>query len=50
AFCKALLEKAGIVATPGVGFGPSGEGCVRFTLTVEEPEIREALSRMRRFF
>ena len=50
AFCKALLEKAGIVATPGVGFGPSGEGYVRFTLTVEEPEIREALSRMRRFF
>ena len=49
-FCKDLLEKTGIVATPGVGFGPAGEGYVRFTLTVAEPEIREALARMRKVF
>ena len=49
-FCRDLLEKAGIVATPGVGFGAPGEGYVRFTLTVPEPEIREALIRMRKFF
>jgi len=48
AFCKHLLEKAGIVATPGVGFGPSGEGYVRFALTVAEPEIREAVARMKK--
>lgn len=47
-FCKNLLEKTGIVATPGVGFGKPGEGYVRFTLTVQEPEIREAISRMRK--
>lgn len=47
-FCKDLLEKAGVVATPGVGFGASGEGYVRFALTVPEPGIREALSRMRK--
>lgn len=49
-FCKELLEGAGIVATPGVGFGPSGEGYARFTLTVPEPEIREALARMKKVF
>ncbi len=49
-FCKRLLENAGIVATPGVGFGPAGEGYVRFTLTVEEAEIREAIHRMRKGF
>jgi len=50
AFCKDLLEKTGIVATPGVGFGPAGEGYARFTLTVAEPEIREAITRMRKGF
>ena len=49
-FCKRLLENAGIVATPGVGFGPAGEGYVRFTLTVEEAQIREAIRRMRKGF
>jgi LL-diaminopimelate aminotransferase len=48
AFCKELLEKTGIVATPGVGFGAPGEGYIRFALTVAEPEIREALARMKK--
>lgn len=48
AFCKNLLETRGIVATPGVGFGAAGEGYVRFTLTVSEPEIREAIARMKK--
>jgi LL-diaminopimelate aminotransferase len=50
AFCKNLLEKTGIVTTPGVGFGASGEGYVRFALTVSEPEIREAIARMKKGF
>ncbi len=29
-----LLEEIGVVATPGSGFGPSGEGYIRFSLTV----------------
>lgn len=49
-FCKDLLEKTGVVTTPGVGFGQSGEGYVRFALTVPEPEIREALARMKKVF
>lgn len=50
AFCKELLETTGIVATPGVGFGAPGEGYVRFTLTVEEPQIKEAIGRMKKAF
>ena len=41
-----LLDEAGIVCTPGNGLGPSGEGYVRFALTVEVPRIKEALQRM----
>jgi LL-diaminopimelate aminotransferase len=47
-FCKNLLEKTGIVATPGVGFGAAAEGYVRFTLTVAEPDIHEAIRRMKK--
>lgn len=45
-FSKLLLEKAGIVATPGVGFGESGEGYVRFALTNPVERINEAVERM----
>lgn len=48
AFAKLLLEKAGIVATPGVGFGESGEGYVRFALTQPVERINEAVERMRK--
>jgi len=41
-----LLDEAGVVCTPGVGFGPSGEGYVRFALTVEESRMREAVERI----
>lgn len=41
-----LLDEAGIVCTPGNGLGPSGEGYVRFALTVEVPRIKEALQRL----
>lgn len=41
-----LLDQVGVVCTPGVGFGPSGEGYVRFALTVEEPRLREAVERI----
>ena len=41
-----LLEEADIVVTPGVGFGPSGEGYVRATLTVDEARLREAADRI----
>ena len=48
AFSARLLNEAGIVATPGVGFGASGEGYVRFAITRPVERIREAIERMRR--
>ncbi len=46
-FTKLLLKKAGIVATPGVGFGEYGEGYIRFALTQSVERIHEAVERMR---
>lgn len=47
-FVKLLLEKAHIVATPGIGFGPSGEGYIRFALTTSKERLQEAASRIAR--
>ena len=46
-FAKLLLEEAGIVATPGVGFGDTGEGYIRFALTKPVERIKEAVERMK---
>jgi len=42
-----LLEKAGIVATPGIGFGKNGEGFIRMTLTVGKERLAEAVERIK---
>ena len=47
AFSARLLNEAGIVATPGVGFGASGEGYVRFAITRPVDRIKEAIERIR---
>jgi LL-diaminopimelate aminotransferase len=47
-FAALLLEKSGIVATPGNGFGAPGEGYVRMALTVSKERIAEAVDRMTR--
>jgi LL-diaminopimelate aminotransferase len=47
-FAESVLRKADIVITPGVGFGPHGEGYVRMALTVPEPRLQEALRRLKR--
>ncbi|MCM8773004.1 MAG: LL-diaminopimelate aminotransferase [Candidatus Omnitrophica bacterium] len=49
-FVDFLLENGKIVATPGVGFGPSGEGYVRFSLTINESKIKEAIERMKKIW
>ncbi len=46
-FCKKLIEEAGIVVTPGSGFGPSGEGYFRIALTVEEESLKKVAKRLR---
>ncbi|MCD6575042.1 LL-diaminopimelate aminotransferase [Candidatus Aerophobetes bacterium] len=47
-FAQILLDKCGIVVTPGVGFGPSGEGYVRIALTVKEDKLKKALDRLKK--
>ena len=42
-FCMELLEKTGVLCTPGSSFGPSGEGYVRMALVAETDIIKEAL-------
>ncbi len=46
-FAKLLLEKAGVVVTPGAGFGQAGEGYVRFALTVDKARIGDAAKRIK---
>ena len=46
-FAATMLDKAGIVVTPGLGFGSGGEGFVRFALTRSKERIAEAIERMR---
>ena len=43
-FCLDLIEKAGVICTPGGSFGPLGEGYVRFALVLPPEKIREAVS------
>jgi LL-diaminopimelate aminotransferase len=45
-FATRLLEEAGVVVTPGVGFGPSGEGYYRIALTVSSERLAEAMARL----
>ena len=45
-FCARLLEEAGIVCTPGNGFGEPGEGYARMALTVDEKRLGEVLERL----
>ena len=47
-FASVLLEKANIVATPGVGFGSYGEGYFRMALTVPKERIKEAIGRLKK--
>lgn len=45
-FSIELLENAGVAVSPGVGFGPSGEGHVRFALVDDVGRIESAVDRM----
>jgi LL-diaminopimelate aminotransferase len=47
-FASLLLEKGGIVATPGNGFGEAGEGYIRMALTVDEKRMKEAIERLKK--
>lgn len=45
---KIFLEQANIVATPGVGFGETGEGYIRMTITATKERLNEAVERLKK--
>lgn len=47
AFCEELMEKAGVVVTPGASFGPSDEGHVRMALVLPPDQIALAVEAIR---
>jgi alanine-synthesizing transaminase len=47
-FCKMLVRDAEVAASPGVGFGPGGDGFVRFALIENEHRINQAVRNIRR--
>jgi LL-diaminopimelate aminotransferase len=49
-FADHLLEKAGIMVTPGHGFGKAGEGYVRFAFTSPAEDLQEAARRLAKLF
>lgn len=47
AFTARLLDQAGVVVAPGSGYGPSGEGYVRLSLTIPDARLEEGCARVR---
>ncbi|MDO5349389.1 MAG: aminotransferase class I/II-fold pyridoxal phosphate-dependent enzyme [Lachnospiraceae bacterium] len=47
-FVMDLLEKAGVIVTPGSAFGPSGEGYVRLALVQDEDVLNQAVEAVKR--
>jgi LL-diaminopimelate aminotransferase len=45
-FTTDLLEQVGVAVTPGVGYGSSGEGYVRLSLTIPDASLVKGLSRL----
>ncbi|OYD17517.1 hypothetical protein CH333_00645 [candidate division WOR-3 bacterium JGI_Cruoil_03_44_89] len=49
-FCKNLLREARVSTTPGIAFGPTGEGHLRLSFCVSEEMINKAFDRMEAYF
>ena len=45
-YARRLIDEIGVIVTPGVGFGPSGEGYFRISLTTPDARLEEALDRI----
>jgi LL-diaminopimelate aminotransferase len=45
-FTTTLLEEAGVVVTPGTGYGKCGEGYIRLSLTMPDHRLEEAVARL----
>jgi LL-diaminopimelate aminotransferase len=46
AYAERLLDEAAVVVTPGIGYGPSGEGYVRLSLTLPDERLEEGVRRL----
>ncbi len=46
-FATALLDDAGVVVTPGIGYGKWGEGYIRISLTVPDDRLEQAVARLK---
>jgi len=46
-FAVDLVQRCGVLVTPGSAFGPSGEGFVRMALVQDEPELKKAIAAVR---
>jgi len=49
-FASKLLEEALVVVTPGIGYGPSGEGYIRISLTTPDDRLEEGLARLEKWY
>ncbi len=49
-FATRLLDEALVVVTPGIGYGPSGEGYIRISLTTPDDRLEEGLSRLQKWY
>ncbi|MEA3253317.1 MAG: LL-diaminopimelate aminotransferase [Chloroflexota bacterium] len=45
-FTKKMLDEVGIAVTPGIGYGREGEGYIRFSLTLTDERLEEAIHRL----
>ena len=48
-FAARLLDEAGVVVTPGIGYGPTGEGYIRLSLTIPDDRLEEGVRRIGQF-
>ena len=48
-FAKALMQEAQLAVSPGIGFGPMGEGFVRFSLIEDDERVCSAMARVKEF-
>jgi len=46
-FAAELLDEAGVVVTPGIGYGRYGEGYIRLSLTIADDRLEEGITRLR---
>ena len=45
-FATILLDEVGVAVTPGIGYGKEGEGYIRFSLTISDDRLEEAVDRL----